>query len=42
MSPWILSLPDMKAICGLIFPFTMERKSASVAATVHFAAVAGP
>ena len=35
MSPWIFSLPDMKAICGLSFPLTTLRKSPSVMATVQ-------
>ena len=42
MSPWILSFPDMNAICALSLPFTMARKSWSTAATVHFAFEAEP
>ena len=42
MSPFTLSLPVMKAICGLSFPLTRDRKSLSDALRVMFGSGASP
>jgi hypothetical protein len=42
MSPWILSLPDMKAICALSLPLTRLTRSPSDMATVQRGVAGAP